>query len=174
MLAAEIAASPSWTDKVTAIGTAAVAAGLLVTAIGAWFAFDQVREAWRDRHIQVISDFSERWDQPLMSEARELASSLSSEDLAAAVAAWIAGPADPAVDVPKLLRVPNFFEDLAMMVECGRLEVSYIARSFGSSARGEWGYWEKAITTLRREQEDVYVEFEKLVRDLERAARPCT
>lgn len=163
------AASPTWTDKVTAIGTAIVAGGVLVTAAGAWFAYHQVKAARDDRHVQVLSEFARRWDDPLLWEARTKQFDLTNKQLADLVGRWFDSKDPSARDVPLLLRVPNFFEDIAVIVEAGNLELKYVARSMASLVIGQWDYWELAINKMRETAETSYVEFERLVSDLQAA-----
>jgi hypothetical protein len=138
---------------------------LVVGAVAAWFAFDQVKETRRDRHIQVLSEFGRRWDEDLLSEARSKQREYDDVELAGEVRKWIRDPS-AAADVPILLRVPNYFEDLAIMVECGRLEREYVARSFSMLAVREWEYWERAVNEMRIDAPDAYTEFEGLARAL--------
>ena len=90
-------------------------------------------------------------------------------DVVRQIEQWAKG--GEAGDLPVLLRVPNFFEDLALMVELGELEKAFIARSFKTMARREWAYWELAVTELRVQDPDAYVEFQQLVTDLGGAER---
>jgi hypothetical protein len=158
---------PSWTDKTIAIGTAIAAGGFVVTAIGAWFAYDQVKETRRDRHIQVLSEFGRRWDEQLLWEARERQFLYTDEQLAARVDKWFKTQDRDVSDVPILLRVPNYFEDLAIMVEAGRLEVKYVAQAMGSLALRMWEYWAPAVEKMREQAPTSYTQFEKLVGELE-------
>jgi hypothetical protein len=150
-----------WFTLGIAVGTLVSAGVLAATAL---FARGALKDAKRDRHIHVLSDFGRRWDDARIVEARDKQRSYTDIQLADAVEKWAKG--GEAGDIPLLLRVPNFFEDLALMVELGRLEVSFVARSFKTMAQREWAYWELAVTKLRERDKDAYVEFQQLVRDL--------
>jgi hypothetical protein len=157
---------PTWADKVSAVASAVGAVGIIVAAVGAWLAFNQIKETRRDRDIQVLSDFGRRWDEERLTEARTKLLSYTSSDLAAEVEKWFTPPREPTSEVPILLRVPSFFEDLAIMVECGRLELKFVSKSFRGIAIREWEYWSDAIDKMRQYEPSSYVEFEKMVRQL--------
>lgn len=168
-----------------AVGTLLLAGVTGVLALAAWRALGQLRVAFRqleltveqlaqakrDRHINILSDFGHRWDEQRILEAREKQRNYTNIQLAEAVKQWAEG--GKAGDIPILLRVPNFFEDLALMVELGELEKPFVARSFKTMARREWAYWELAVTELREHDPDAYVEFQQLVKDLGGAERPA-
>ena len=107
-----------------------------------------------------------------MFEAREERRPLGRADLLKAVEKWLADPTKRGA-VPVLLRIPNYFEDLAIMVEEGDLELEFVAKGFSALALWEWDYWKEAILLMRVELEDeqTYAEFEKLVNEL-RALEP--
>ena len=162
-----VAGSPMWTDVVSAIFTVIGALGFVAAAVAAWFAYDAVKETRRDRHIQIVMDYGSRWDGERMFEAREQRRPLGRARLLDAVGKWLADPTKRSA-VPILLRIPNYFEDLAIMVEEGHLDLEFVAKGFSALALWEWDYWKEAISLMRVELEDeqAYVEFEKLVNDL--------
>src|SRR4051794_4472514 len=86
-------------------------------AAAAWFALGQLREVRTDRHIKFMSDFGQRWDAPHVWDARERQAGVSNVELADLVRLWYTTRDESAKEVPILLRVPNFFEDLALTVE---------------------------------------------------------
>ena len=160
----DVSNDPSWTDIVTAISSAVAALGLVAATIGAWLVYRQVRETRHDRHVQVLSDFGRRWDDDHLAKARVEVLQYTSEGLVTEIEKWQKlSRRDPDSAVPVLLRVPNFFEDLALTVECGELELKLVERSFGSIAIREWGHWELAIDNMRESQPDAYQEFRGLV-----------
>jgi hypothetical protein len=65
-----------------------------------------------------------------------------------------------------MLRVPNFFEDVALIVEAGSLDLDLAWRAFGDLAIDAWEYWEPAILVLREDDPDSYAEFAGFVEDL--------
>jgi hypothetical protein len=78
-------------------------------------ALGQVREARLTRHAQTLLDLSRRWDEPDMVEARKaVASYATSGDLRAAIDRFHRTNDDRYY---VLMRVPNFLEDLAVLVD---------------------------------------------------------
>lgn len=167
MTIAAAASGPQWTDVVTAISSAVAALGFIAAAIAAWFAYDAVKETRRDRHIQLLMDYGSRWDDERLFEAREKRSKIEGAALLKAVAEWIENP-EKQSDVPVLLRIPNYFEDLAIMVWYGKLDLDFVEKGFSALAFWEWDYWKDAILVMRVQLGDdqTYVEFEKLVDEL--------
>jgi hypothetical protein len=72
---------------------------------------------------------------------------------AAIAGKWLADPTKRSA-VPILLRIPNYFEDLAIMVEEGHLDLEFVAKGFSALALWEWDYWKEAISLMRVELED--------------------
>lgn len=140
-------------------------------AAAAWFALGQLREVKKDRHIQVMSDFGRRWDEPHLWEARERQVEISDEELALLVERWFTKGDPEAKEVQLLLRVPNFFEDLALTVEIGSMELRTVDLWLGSVIDRMWNYWSPAITKMRESRPTSYAQFERLVLDL-RANKP--
>jgi len=168
--AAHTSDTPVWWLVGATFALVAVTAGLAYAALRALgqlkLAVEQLDEVRRDRHVQVLSDFGRRWDEPHLWEAREKQFGIASDRLRDLVGVWFARRDRSASDVPILLRVPNFFEDLSIMVEAGKLEVKYVALSMGSLALGMWDYWQPAIEKMRETAPTSYTQFEKLVGDL--------
>ena len=164
---AAAALGPQWTDVVTAIGTAVAALGFVAAAVAAWLAYDTIKETRKDRHIQLLMDYGSRWDDERLFEAREKRSKIEGPALVEAVGKYLRDPGKRSV-VPVLLRIPNYFEDLAIMVWYGKLDPEFVAKSFSGLALAEWDYWKEAILLMRIElgDEQAYVEFEKLVDEL--------
>jgi hypothetical protein len=174
-----VAAGPNWAEKLTAIFTILASLGFIAAAVAAWVAVTQLRETRRDRHIQVISDFGLRWDSPPLNEAREQLRRFDNIDLCEKVAARRRKPVSQnplrfrawqrernAAEVLLLLRVPNYFEDLGLMVDCGALDIELVGKAIGELALAEWGRWELAITLIRAEAPLAYSKFGKLVEQL--------
>lgn len=163
------ATAPNWADKLTAISSAVAAGGVVIAAIGAWLAFGQVKEVRRDRHIQVLSEFTTRWDSEDVVSAREEQLKYDKSTVATELKKWVDKSETPTADVALLLRVPNFFEDMAIMVECGSLELEYVKRAWGQATLRMWAYWKPAVQELRGYSSTAYTEFEKLAQKLEKA-----
>lgn len=143
------------------------AVGTLALAGAACWALQQLGEARRDRHIQVLSDFGRRWDDPTLEEAREKQGQYNSNELADAVVEWLKKPTSHP-DMFILLRVPNYFEDLAIMVQLAGLDIEPVSKAFGTRALRSWAYWGEAIREMRdKDAPASYVEFQQLVQALE-------
>jgi hypothetical protein len=136
-------------------------------ALFAFLALRQVREIARDRHIQVISEFGLRWDEPRLWRARQKQIQIPNDEVADMVRRWYTERDPEAADVPLLLRVPNFFEDLALMVEIGNLEIPSIGLWMGDVILKMWEYWQPSIVWLQLQVAPTsYVRFAWLVREL--------
>jgi hypothetical protein len=164
---------PHWADIITAFGSLLAGAGLVVAGIGAWFAVKQLDETRRDREIQLIAELGRRWDDDRMAEARDKQLEYTSEELCEEVVRWLEDPKSRDSQLLLLLlRVPNFFEDLAVMVESGGLDIKLVDKAFRALVLTQWSYWEQAIVRTRELREpEAYVEFEKLKRQLEELAK---
>jgi hypothetical protein len=143
----------------TAIGSVVTAAVVVVALL---IAIWQVFEARRTRHGEVFFDLSRRWDEELLKEARyNEAKSPTPEALR-----------DRLRDLRKkraeeyyiLVRVPNFIEDLAIMIE--RKIVSYddVLASLGTPVLAKWERWEPSVMFEREvsERSSAYEHFELL------------
>jgi hypothetical protein len=152
-----------------AITSVVTALGVIAAAIGAWLAFSQLKETRRDRHMQVVSEFGRRWDDERILEARYAIQAYDRDELADLIAEWLVPPREDATKVvPVLLRLPNYFEDLAILVDVGRLEFEYVTKAFRNLATREWEHWEPAVQRMREKQPNVYIAWEALVRKLEK------
>ena len=160
-----VATAPNWAEQLTGIGSVLAGLGFIAAAVALWFAYNQLKETRRDRHIQVISEFGRRWDSRRVQSARRIQRVYPGEDLQREVAAWINDPATkPDVDV--LLRLPNFFEDLAIISRCGKLDIELITMAMGSIIIHQWEYWNPSIQTMRQTAPHDYEQFEGLVKDV--------
>jgi Domain of unknown function (DUF4760) len=154
-----IGGGPNWAEIVSAVGAALAGGGVLL-------AVRQLSESKRDRHVQVITDFGRRWDEDKMAEAREALLPFDDVKLAEKIGECLAHPADS--DLYLFLRVPNFFEDLALVVEFGSIDVELVSRAFRSLVLSEWKYWKPAITKFREGLDQAaYSQFESLATVLE-------
>lgn len=160
-----VATAPNWTDKLSAFGSAAAGLGFVGTATGVWLARgqlrqagEQLREARRDRHVHAIAEMGLRWDGDQLSKARNRQRRYDNVALADKVAArqrpiphsglsrvrWQRN----ASELQLLLRVPNYFEDLGLMVDRDALDLEIVKEAVGDLAIGEWRRWELAIDSM--------------------------
>ncbi len=162
-----VGSAPNWAEIVTAIGSL-LAGGTLLVGVGtAFFALRQIAEARRDRQVQIIAELGRRWDEDQLVEARAMVVKYDNVQLADKVARALEGT--DTKEYLELLRVPNYFEDLALMAESGGLERDLVRRAFGPMVTRTWDYWELAIAKMREGAEESvlsYSEFERLRNDL--------
>jgi hypothetical protein len=152
--------------------TAVATIGLLLVAV---FALQQLGEIKRDRDVQIMVAMGRRWEAAEMTEALQNSRDYTPHDLAALVEAARTGPkGDEARAAAEkklivLLRVPNYFEDAALIARKGRMDPDLIEDYFGGVAVDEWSTWELAVKKLQEKDERAYEEFERLARE-DRAA----
>jgi hypothetical protein len=133
-----------WT-AVTAWATIAltiVTGGLVIFACAA---LGQIGEAKRSRNAQIMGDLARRWDSDDLINARKDAQShADGAALQAAVEALF-----QTQRYYKLLREPNFYEDLAYFERHSGLTLSVVAEAFGDVLVGRWKEWKPAVEWLR-------------------------
>jgi hypothetical protein len=181
LLVAEATDSPVWVLAGATIALAVVTAVLAIAAIRALkqlgFAIEELDEVKRDRHVQAFSDLGRRWDSPTMEESLKKEADYTQAQLADLVVRaaqpltnnrlkdWHRRRARKELVV--LLRVPNYFEDLALITKAGGLDIKLVAADFKGLAQDEWVYWEAAILRLRDTDPWSFTQFERLVREME-------
>ena len=160
----------------TALWITAIAT--LALALAALYALRQLGEIKRDREVAVIIDLGRRWDDPPMTEALKLEAAFSPDALAHLAA--ISGEPrtersledvrrrEAIENLQILLRIPNFFEDIALIADAGGLDSRLLSRTFKGIALEEWDYWQPAIAKLREKDPWSYSQFEWLLRKFER------
>jgi hypothetical protein len=166
----------------TAFATLALVAVTGVLAGAAWralaqleVAIDQLEEVKRDRHVQVLDEMGRRWEGREMTEALQMAVDFTPEGLVR----LFERAARPRSRNPMrerrtrrarrdtiiLLRVPNYFEDAAMIARAGSLEGRLMKEMFGGVAKDEWSLWKPAIKKIQETDELAYVEFERMAEE---------
>lgn len=148
----------AWTDTVTALATAVGAASLIGVAV-------QVRETRLAREAEVTIDFSRRWDEDLVRQARHKVTREyeSPEALREGLKKFRADKDD---QYGLLLTEPNYYEDLAVMCDRGVLDKRIIRESLGETLYGRWQRWELAVLWLRETDPLYYVHFEALALEM--------
>jgi hypothetical protein len=173
-------AAPHWNWNALTSWTAvyALAAGvtfvvLLVAAIMALRQFNvavQTRqdmaqaglEAVKTRHAALMSDLSKRWDEDPVLASRKMVSGMGKgPDLRL----WIEYLADR--NDPRLLDlqiVPNYFEDLAVLLEIGAIPFEMLEKSLGGTIVETWERWKDSAEFLREQggYDPVYENFRRL------------
>jgi hypothetical protein len=171
LLAAHTTDTPVWW-LFGATAALALVTGALATA--GWKALDQLKEARKDRHVHVVAEFGRRWNSEMMLRALGLEAEYEPQDLADLVRFVRSADTDGGFWHQKrltaarrklmlLLRIPDFFEDLAFMANFASLEDESLA-AFKGLAIGEWDIWKPAILALRDTGDEFsYKQFEGLV-----------
>jgi hypothetical protein len=147
-----------WPAWLTAIGTAVLAGGIVIAVF-------QLRELKRDRSLQWIFEMGRRWDNEKLEHSRVALRACKEEALAAKVARWGTPgfSAEEEVEMTELIRLPNFFEDVALMFEHGRLNTDLVWQTFSGPAFEAWEGWKASMPALREHDPLCFSEFEKLV-----------
>lgn len=143
-----------------AAATVVLAAAAIVAA---FLAPSQIREARRSRRAQAIMTVYAEWASSHMQEARmRLRSFGDSNQLLKAMT-------PPTKDAYLLLRVPNFIETLAVLVDAGAVEYDLVRKIYGSDIRRYWDLWEPVISfAVEQEgQSSMYEAFGALASRLE-------
>jgi hypothetical protein len=175
-LVAEATDTPVWFLFGATGMLAAVTAVLAIAAIRALqelgVAVEQLEEVKRDRHVQVFADLGRRWDGPEMVEALQEERRYTTKQLEKLFARayaplsrnrfkeWAAKRAQTKTVV--LLRIPNFFENLALIVKAGSLDIRLVSLDYGTVAKEAWEKWEAAVMELRKTDDQSYAECPRL------------
>jgi hypothetical protein len=171
-----------WTDEVIAITSIVTAAGIIFVGLGAWISYrqlkdskklleetkqqvegtkDQLQEMARAREADATRDLSRRWDEADLVESRQLALRYDSAELDHRMQALFDTGGD---EYFKLMRAPNFFEDLGIAVETGTISLDWVQGSVGTSVRVSWRKWEVYTRRLQQKQPTAYEHFERLAK----------
>lgn len=171
VLVAEATDKPVWFLFGATVALATVTAVLAGAAI---YALKQLAEVRTDREVSILGDLGRRWDDQPVSESLEMAARYHQDELAEVVRKAhqkrrkhrlldrARARADRELVV--LLRVPNFFEDLAVIAEEGGLDPKLVSKVFKGLALREWRFWGPAMVVLREQDEYAYTQWEELIR----------
>jgi hypothetical protein len=152
-------------SEVTAIATSILALGLLGAFGAAIFAAQQVREVRKSREVQLAAEFSRRWNDDALVEARRMVNRFrSAEELRDAFAKFVATDAPEAY---VLLRELDYFEQLAALESVGAFDLELIELLLGRTLVQRWEMWKPALE--RAYGPGVYPAFEGLVEKLRAA-----
>jgi hypothetical protein len=141
--------------------------GQVITALAAIVALVGIALAWaaatRARHAALMADISKRWDEDLLVEARELA--FPFVDDPRLLRAYVSMALDkPGKKYVTLVRIPNFFEDLAILLRAHAISFRIVKDTFGLGLVDTWDRWSLAIQYIRGTEDDptIYEHFEDL------------
>jgi hypothetical protein len=135
---------------------------LVLVATGLGIALRQMQQTIQSRHAATMAELSRRWDEPLLAESMKAGSVYSSDRLGLHLRDLEdRGNFDQQTE---LLRVPNFFEDLAILNEEGAISIEMIRKSLGGVVVATWDHWKPATLEMRGDQnyDLVYEHFEGL------------
>lgn len=118
----------------------------------------------------MLSEFGRRWDEPRLSAARKLQLTLDDDALTKLFRENYGTASAERDKLLLLLRVPNYFEDLALMVKLGDLNMDNVELAVGSRTLQAWSYWKGAIAVICASDRSSYAEFRWLVKELEKRA----
>lgn len=160
-----------WPAQISALASVVTAGGLVAVVFQARIASKQLKttegqlraveeqqklalrqelEIATARQDELLNERSQAWDDDHLLDARMLADqSASPEDLATKL---IGLKETKERDFYVLLRLPNYFEDLAELVSRGRLPLETVEELLGSVIIGRYRQFEPAIRRLRQEQ----------------------
>lgn len=159
--------------------TVALALATGILAYAACRALGQLRvalaeldEVRTDRHVQVFADLGRRWESAEMTEALMVEVGYTAEGLARLFSRASERPSTNPIKERRrlrdarrrtiLLRVPNYFEDAALIAKVGRLEDDLFHENFSGVVADEWSRWGPTVKLLQEGDPLSYVEFEKL------------
>jgi len=159
--------TPVWFLFAATVALAIVTGTLAGAAI---YALKQLGEVRRDRDVQVLADLGRRWDEDQLRAAREAAAHYDKDEFASEADKLFHTPPDTSAqkEFIVLLRIPNFFEDLAIITESGDMDLALVGRGFKGLILDEWHFWKPTIDRFRQNDPYAYSQFERLARDMER------
>lgn len=177
---AEASDQPVWYLFGATVALACITLGLVIAGFRALRQLEFAREALeagkKDRHVQVFFDMGHRWDGPEMVESLQEERLYDSRQLEKLFAkAYAPRSRNPfkehaarraSTKTVTLLRVPNFFENLALIIKAGSLDLDFVNRDYGTVAKEGWKKWEPAMMELRKTDPHSYQEFQWLVDEL--------
>jgi hypothetical protein len=147
----------------------------IIVAVAALAALGQLKEVRRDRHVQVFMDLGDRWNSELLSAARSIQNRHTPAELAGLIeTAWSEPVDDPGrnakeqatKNLESLMRIPDFYEDLALITESGGLDIAAVGKNFKGVVVSDWDHWSQAMAKLRGPDRYAYSQWERLVKQL--------
>jgi hypothetical protein len=151
-------AAAHWTDVMTAI---TAGAGFLLLFAGSIVALQQLGQADKARHLSVLTDMSHRWDDTAMVASRKLASQYEGDPkrLRNDMLLFSQRNAD---EYWTLARLPNFFEDLGILVDEGVIPIRLVDNSLGGPALYAWRIYSDYVEWEQRSDLETFLYFSRL------------
>jgi hypothetical protein len=158
----------AWTDVVTAV---AAGVTVLILLAAAFYARNQIKCNERTRQAQLLADLSRRWDEDRLTEARKAAFSYKSADELKDAVQKLGKKNDKNFHI--LVRLPDFFEALGILVNSSCLDKQLTQDLFGTAIGYYHEFYGPTIRYLREinEDEDVYKWFDDLAEKLKKPVK---
>ena len=138
-----------WTDIASAAAAIFTALILVVAAICAGLEVRHIKSA---REAQLLSDLSRRWSEELLQESREAAEKYKDGNQLRQAVENLKEKADKESYI--LLRLPDFFEDLGLLVSRGCFSTKVAHDLFGTAIKYHYNRYEPVIRYLREKHKD--------------------
>ena len=146
--------NPTWTDVGTFVIALAALAFLFVStwytrkAVGqaADYARRQIFEAREASQVQLLTELWRQWETEMYQAPRKQLAHLDPGELKTAIENSLSSDLN---DFYALIRIPSYFELLAVLVNEGRIRTSVVKELLGSPAIQSWEQWEDTVDFLR-------------------------
>jgi hypothetical protein len=141
---------PNWTDVTIAVATAIAA---LIVGATAWFARNQLKDAQRTRHSQLVLALDNQWK--AIAPSLNLYWKYPRDELAELVerlhgSAQRDVSAQELADYEKLKEAVNLVETIGVLRADKALTTEVIYRTWGGTIYALWLSWETALPKLRK------------------------
>ena len=154
---------PLWTDIVIAVAAAFTVAILIAAAIFAWH---EVRCIERAREAQLLTDLSRRWNEDELTKSRKAARNYKNGvELQQALQKMRENNDQQYYD---LVRLPDFFEALGVLVNSGCLSKQLTKDLFGTVIEYYYHLYHPTMQYLREVHDDknIYILLDHLAQEL--------
>jgi hypothetical protein len=153
----------AWTDIVTAVAAGLTVLILLAAAI---YARNQIKCVERTREAQLLTDLSERWNGEQLTESRRAVWNYKNADELKDAVQRLGEKNDEEAYI--LIRLPDFFEALGVLVNTSCLSKQLTKDLFGTAIGYYHKRYEPAMQYLRKKYEDenIYKWFDDLAEKL--------
>jgi hypothetical protein len=173
---AMLATEPNWSEITLALATVVLALATVGLTVAAFFALGSIREARLARNLAMYLELSKRRDSDefldVRRRVRELAAvapdgtphvSPGPDGLKSSIET-LRDTNDP--EYRKLLRQPNFLQDVAILIKLQFVDLDIVLNSFGHTIPYQWSLWKPTIDEMRQTAKvpAIYEEFEHLAK----------
>ena len=155
----------TWLIIWTAVYAAFTVFVTMVLFAAALAAVHQLVEAQTARKVQILTDLSRRWDDLVLSESRRKVNTFIGDPERLSRTLKRLDKKNRA-DYYVIIRVANFFEDLAILVGEDALSLELVKNSLGGPIRHYWSLFRCYILAAQEESPADFEHFARLARDL--------